>query len=121
LRVIPKLAEALAHPLDSTPKDGPTFVRNANGSAMKPESFTNWFHDACLKAGVPGSAHGLRKAAATRLAEAGASEKTLQAVFGWTSPKQAQNYTKAADTRQMGMDGSRLFERIATQESRTTR
>ncbi len=121
LSVIPKLAEALAHPLDPAPKDGPTFIRNANGSAMKPESFTNWFREACTKAGVPGSAHGLRKAAATQLAEAGASEKTLQAVFGWTSPKQAQNYTKAADTRYMGIEGSLLFEKIATRESRTTR
>ncbi len=121
LKIIPKLAEALAYPLEPAPKDGPTFIRNANGSAMKPESFTNWFRDACQKAGVPGSAHGLRKAAATRLAEAGASEKTLQAVFGWTSPKQAQNYTKAADTRHMGIEGSLLFEKIATKESRTTR
>ncbi|MFN9934849.1 MAG: tyrosine-type recombinase/integrase, partial [Hyphomonadaceae bacterium] len=93
----------------------------ANGSPMKPESFTNWFREACTKAGVRGSAHGLRKAAATQLAEAGASEKILQAVFGWTSPKQAQNYTRAADTRHMGIEGSLLFKKIDTKESRTTR
>jgi hypothetical protein len=33
------------------------------------ESFGNWFRGACQAAGVPGSAHGLRKAGATRAAE----------------------------------------------------
>jgi hypothetical protein len=40
-------------------------------------------HDEILAAGVPGSAHGLRKAGATLAAEGGTSEAQLNAIFGW--------------------------------------
>jgi integrase len=40
---------------------------------MVKESFGAWFREACKSAGVPGSAHGLRKAGATRAAENGAT------------------------------------------------
>ncbi len=36
---------------------------------MVKEGFGNWFADACRAAGVPGSAHGLRKALAVKPAE----------------------------------------------------
>ncbi|QDE26932.1 hypothetical protein FIV45_06425 [Paremcibacter congregatus] len=35
--------------------------------------------------------------AATLLAEAGGTEKELQAVFGWRSERQSQLYTRGAD------------------------
>lgn len=47
------------------------------------------------------SAHGLRKASASILAEAGASEAQLMAIFGWTDGKMAQHYTKAAQSKRM--------------------
>ena len=44
---------------------------------MAKESFGNWFREACKAAGVPGSAHGLRKAGATLAAENGATTTEL--------------------------------------------
>ena len=48
------------------------------------------------QAGLPKrcTSHGLRKAAATYLAEHGATDHQLMAWFGWTSISQAQVYTQ---------------------------
>ncbi len=62
------------------------------------ESFSNWFSEACERAGLPKcSAHGLRKAGATIAAENGATEMELMAIFGWSSPQQAAVYTRKAN------------------------
>jgi integrase len=53
------------------------------------------------KAGVPGSAHGVRKLAATRMANNGATEAQLMAVFGWTDPKMAAHYTHTANRKRL--------------------
>jgi integrase len=64
---------------------------------MVKESFGNFFRETCEAAGCPGSAHGLRKAAATRLANAGAMEAELEAVFGWRGGRMASLYTREAN------------------------
>ena len=52
----------------------------------------------CVRAGVMGkSAHGLRKAAATRAAENGATVHQLMAIFGWTNVEQAELYTRLCE------------------------
>src|SRR3546814_6251923 len=66
-----------------------TFIVGANGRPLTKESFGNEFKSACKAAGVPGSAHGVRKIAATRAADNGATEAQLMAIFGWTDPKMA--------------------------------
>jgi integrase len=43
--------------------------------------------------------HGLRKAAARRLAEAGCTEKEIAAVTGHTTLKEVARYTRAADQK----------------------
>ena len=73
------------------------------------ESFGNWFADACRKAGCPGSAHGLRKAGATRAAERGASERQLMAIFGWSTAKMAAHYTRSADRTRLAHDAAQLL------------
>jgi len=45
------------------------------------------------------SAHGLRKAAARRLAEAGCTEHEIAAITGHASLREVQRYTKAADQK----------------------
>ena len=57
----------------------------------------NWFRDRCVEAGVPGRAHGLRKAGATIAAENGATTHELMAIFGWKSLAMAEKYTRAAN------------------------
>src|SRR6185503_4894642 len=59
-----------------------TFIAGENGHPLTKESFGNLFRKACREAGLLGrSAHGLRKAAATRAANAGATVAELEAIF----------------------------------------
>jgi integrase len=76
-----------------------SFIVGENGRPLTKESFGNEFREACKKAGVPGSAHGVRKLAATRMANNGATEAQLMAVFGWTDSKMAAHYTRIANRR----------------------
>jgi len=91
--------------LQATLNAGPcgdlTFVAGANGRPLTKESFGNEFRAACREAGVPGSAHGVRKIAATRAANAGATEAELDAIFGWTDRKMAAHYTRSANRRRL--------------------
>lgn len=67
------------------------------GRPMTKEGLGNWFRKAAVAAGVDGNCHGLRKAAATRLAESGATIHELNAVFGWTGTAMASLYTEKAN------------------------
>lgn len=91
--VLPPLAESI--------RRGPTgemvFLFNAKGEPWKNNSFGYWFADRCIEAGVPGRAHGLRKAGATIAANNGATAFELTAMYGWSSVKMAEVYTKKAD------------------------
>jgi integrase len=60
-------------------------------------SFGNWFARRCREAGVPGRAHGLRKASAIRLALRGATPYELMAWHGWRTIKEAQDYVDQAN------------------------
>lgn len=53
-----------------------------------------------MTAGIPGcSAHGLRKSAARRLAEAGCTMHEIMAITGHKSLKEVERYTRAVDQR----------------------
>lgn len=95
--VLPPLAASIA----AAPTGDLTFIVGADGKPFVKESFGNWFRDACRAAKCPGSAHGLRKAGAVRVAEAGASTREMMALFGWTNGKMADVYTRAADRRRL--------------------
>lgn len=97
IEILPELAKSIA----AGPTGDMTFIVSDRGAPYTKESFTNWFRKQCKAAGVPGSAHGLRKAAATICAENGASEEQLKAMFGWVSGKQAEVYTRAASRKKM--------------------
>src|SRR5262249_26475670 len=63
--------EALA-PIIAKASSNLTFLLTDRGKPYTPTGFSNWFQEQCRAAGLSGcSAHGLRKAAARRLAEAG--------------------------------------------------
>jgi len=63
--------------------------------------YGNMMADGIAAAGLPDRCvlHGLRKAAARRLAEAGCSEKEIAAVTGHTTLKEVARYTRAADQK----------------------
>ena len=66
--------------------------------------FGNWFRAQCNTAGLPQcSAHGLRKAAARRLAEAGCTEHEIGAITGHASLREIVRYTKAADQKRLAV------------------
>ncbi|MFG1340575.1 tyrosine-type recombinase/integrase [Xanthobacter autotrophicus] len=100
--ILPPLARAI----DGADTGDLTFLVTERGQPFVKESFGNWFRRACRDAGCPGSAHGLRKAGATRAAENGATERELMALFGWSTGKMAQHYTKAADARRLSLNAA---------------
>lgn len=92
----PELARIIA----ATPSDHLAFLVTNERGKSKPftaPGFTNWFREMCRDAGLPHcSAHGLRKALARRLAEAGCSEHEIAAITGHRSLQEVRRYTQAA-------------------------
>lgn len=108
--ILPVLAPLKAI-IDASKTGDLALIAKADGGAMTKESFGNWFRDACKAAGVPGSAHGLRKAAATRCADAGATVHELNAIFGWSGTKMAMHYTQAADRKRLAEQAASKLEK----------
>jgi integrase len=98
LPILPVLSKTL----EAGPCGDLTFIAGENGHPLTKESFGNLFRKACRAAGLRGrSAHGLRKAAATRAANEGATVAELEAIFGWQGGTMAALYTRAADRRRL--------------------
>lgn len=88
----------LANVLDRLPRDAMTFLQTQHGSARSPKAFGNTMRKWCNQAGLEGLAsHGLRKAMARRLAEAGCRAHEIAAVTGHRSIAEVAHYTEAAD------------------------
>jgi integrase len=94
----------LAATLEAGPCGDLTFIAGANGKPLTKESFGNLFRKACNAAGVPGSAHGVRKIAATRAAQNRATVAQLEAIFGWSGGTMAMHYTREADRALLAKD-----------------
>ena len=103
--ILPPLAASIAV---TKTGDVTSFVTELGQPWVK-ENFGDWFAEVCRKAGCPGSAHGLRKAGATRAAERGATERQLMAIFGWASPRMAAIYTRTADRKRLAKDAAQLL------------
>jgi integrase len=106
LPIIPVLTNTLA----AGPCGDLTFICGERGNPLTKESFGNEFRRACTVAGLSGrSAHGLRKAAATRAADNGATEAQLEAIFGWTGGRMASLYTRAANRKRLSLSSMHLL------------
>jgi integrase len=89
-----------------------TFLVTAHGRPFSAAGFGNWFRERCNEAGLPHcSAHGVRKAAAARAAENGATTHELMAMFGWLNLRMADHYTKAADRKRGARRAVQLLTR----------
>jgi integrase len=98
---IPVTAE-LAEAIDAAAaKDHMTFlIGERQDKSFTAKYFSRWFAELCDAAGLDGlSAHGLRKAACRRLAEAGCSAPQIMAVSGHKSLKEVQRYIEEFDRR----------------------
>ena len=102
LFMLPELQDAI-RPLD---RSKPTFLTTEFGKPFTAAGFGNWFRDRCDEANLPQcSAHGLRKAAARRMAEGGMSGDIIKAVTGHTDLKQVSVYTAAANQAALAEKG----------------
>jgi integrase len=100
LPILPVLAATLA----AGPCGDLTFIAGEGGQPLTKESFGNLFRAACRAAGVAGSAHGVRKIAATRAAENGATVAQLEAIFGWKGGRMASLYTESANRKRLAIE-----------------
>jgi integrase len=94
----PELLAAVA----ALPMKNMTFLLTERGAPFSAAGFGNWFRERCDEAKLPHcSAHGLRKAAATRLANIGCTNEMIKAITGHRSDSALAPYTKAADQRRL--------------------
>jgi integrase/recombinase XerD len=83
-----------------------TFLVTKFGRPFTTNGFGNKFKDWCRQADLPHcSAHGVRKATATALAEAGATPHEIGSITGHTSLKEIERYTKAAERSGLATSG----------------
>jgi integrase len=104
--------------LEQTIAAGPTgelaIISSKRGQPIRKEVLGNLFKDACRAAGINKSAHGIRKAAATRAANNGATVATLEAIFGWEGGQMAALYTRAADRRRLAAEHMEKLSKTGT-------
>jgi integrase len=113
------IVSELQKEIDSLPEGTNFFVARNDGGRYTTESFGNLFADYCAEAGLGHcSAHGLRKAGATRMAERGATVMEIMAFLGHQTEKEAQTYVKAANRKILANEGlARLSSRSKIQVS----
>ena len=109
---LPLVAE-LQTVLESTSLIGATtFLVTSHGKPFTPAGFGNWFRDRCDEADLRQcSAHGVRKAAAARAAENGATTHELMAMFGWLNLRMAELYTRSASRKRGARRAAELLKR----------
>ena len=85
--------------LDAAPRTNLTFLMTQYGKPFSPAGFTNWFSEKAQEADLPprSAPHGLRKAGAVMLAEAGCTPSQIMAVTGHKNLSEVTLYTAAAD------------------------
>lgn len=94
----------LARTIEAGPCGDLAYICGERRGPFTKESFGTAFREACNAAGVKGSAHGVRKIAATRAAEAGATVAQIEAIFGWQGGTMAALYTRKADRKRLAIE-----------------
>lgn len=107
----PHLLEAIS----AGPCGKETFLETQYGEPFTPNGFGNWFRERCKDAGVPGRAHGLRKAITARLAESQATPHEVMSVTGHTTLEEVERYARGArkprmaDSAMMKLQAGSIF------------
>lgn len=114
----------LARIIEATPAASRhlTFLTTEQGRPFTAAGFGNWFADRCREAGLPlgCSAHGLRKAACRRLAEAGCTTHEIQAISGHRSLPEVQRYTRGADQARLAREAMRKVQGGSAEKEKAT-
>lgn len=94
----------LAAELDAAPEGDMLYLMTQYGKPHSAKAFGMWFQKRVMEAGLPVGDepnscgyHGLRKAAARRLAEAGCTNQQIKAITGHRTDREVSRYTAAAD------------------------
>lgn len=105
--------------LDALPQKNMTFLLTEYGKPFTSDGFGNWFRDRVAEADLPLglSAHGLRKAACRRLAEAGCSAPQIMALSGHRNLKEVQTYIEAANRLDLARQALKM--QMTAHENRT--
>ncbi|MCI4661041.1 MAG: tyrosine-type recombinase/integrase [Neomegalonema sp.] len=89
------IAPPLACELEHVPRTQPLWIQTEYERPFTSPGFRNYMRARCDEAGLPHcSAHGLRKAMATDLANAGASTSQIQSVTGHQTTGEIERYTR---------------------------
>lgn len=98
MRVTIPVLDALKKTIEGSKTGEEAFLVTRRGQPWNKGALGTYFRDSAKAAGVRGkSAHGMRKAAATRAADNGATERELEAIFGWSGGRMATHYTRSAN------------------------
>lgn len=112
--ILPPLAAAI----EAGPTGDLTFLVTEYGKPFAVKGFQNWFRARCDEAGLKQcTAHGLRKAGATILAENGATTAQLMAIYDWSTPGQAEVYIRAANRTRLAGQAMPLLTKWTEGES----
>ena len=112
----------LARAFKATSRANLTFLLTEFGKPFKATGFSNWFRYRCDEAGLPQcSAHGLRKACATRLANAGCSTDQIKAITGHKSLSEVARYTQAADQQRLARQALKMQMRAEQEQKLSNR
>ena len=107
LPILPELQKII----NASPTGDLAFLVNELNRPWNAHGFSNKFREWCNEAGLPKlSAHGVRKASATFIADAGGSSHMLMAAFGWSTLAMAEHYTKSANQEWLAEQAMNLFE-----------
>lgn len=99
---------ALRAVLDASAVGELTFLVTQHGLAYTANGFGNWFRTVCDEAGLKHcSSHGLRKAAATALAESGCSDHEIKAITGHSRSEQVAVYTEKVNQKKLAASAMR--------------
>ena len=101
---------ALQEVLDAADRNDGTILQTAFGHSFTSNGFGSGFMAVKIdKAGLPKrcETHGLRKAAARRLAEAGCTANDIAAITGHATPQEVSRYTKAAEQKKLAQAAMR--------------
>ena len=103
------LHDDLAALLAAASREHPTIVSTAYNKPFSVKDFGNMMRTAIRAAGLPRPCkpHGLRKAAARRLAEAGCSASETMAITGHKTRAEVERYTRAAEQESLARQAMR--------------
>lgn len=106
--------------IDAAPSGQMVFLVTGHGRPFTDAGFGNWFRAACDAAGLDVSAHGLRKRAAIRMAEAGATNAQIKAWTGHRTDSEVTRYIRDASQAKLADAGAAKMANLAARLAKST-